>query len=421
MLIPRHLLGAVAIQGLGAAATFATGLAIAYWQGPEAQGRYGLLRTAADLVLALALFGLPQGMVHALNQRDASPAELQRLSLRYAAVLLTIAGLGCLLLAASGAALLPPWLGGALALLALLAGSIGWVLQGLLRVFALCRGSASLFAWTSVTPALTLLCGVLLLLLVASQRYELALAASGLVSALLTAWTLRRLRRQPAWSQGGTVTWRGLLGESGHAFAQTATLALQAWVTLVLMRWHGASVAEVGCFVLAATVFQAFALPTSFVAPLLFARISAAVGAGLRYATTRIVAQLVGLSVVAALVTLAAVPTVVPAWFGPGYAATVPAAMVLAVAGPLLVLNRLGVSVLFGQGRFRLASVHALLRAMAVPGGLWLVWAVDSVDVVTGAAVAWLGAEVVGVVMLAWCWKGWPMPHDKGDQRWREA
>ncbi len=421
MLIPRDLLGAVAIQGLGAAATFATGVAIALWQGPEAQGRYGLLRTTADLVLALALFGLPQAMVCAINQHGISPASLQRLNLRYAAVLLTIAGLGCLLLAASGAALLPSWLGGALALMALLVGSIGWVLQGLLRVFALCRGSATLFAWTSVTPALTLLCGVLLLLSVASQRYELALAASGLASALLTVWTLQRLRRQPAWSQGAPATWRGLLGESGHAFAQTATLALQAWITLILMRWHGASVAEVGCFMLAAYVYQAFALPTSFVAPLLFARISAAMGEGRLYATTRIIARLFGLSVVAAGVALAAVPIVVPAWFGPGYAATVPAAMVLAVSGPLLVLNRLGVSVLFGQGRFRLASVHALLCAMAVPGGLWLAWVVGAVDVATGAAAAWLGAEVVGVVMLAWCWKGRPMPHDKGDERWREA
>ncbi len=417
MLIPQHLLGGVAIQALGAAATFATGLAIALWQGPEAQGRYGLLRTAADLLLALALFGLPQAMVSALNQRGTSPVALQRLSVRYAAVLLTIAGLGCLLLAASGATLLPPWLGGVLALLALLVGSIGWVLQGLLRVFALCRGSATLFAWTSVTPALTLLAGVLLLQSVASQRYELALAASGLASALLMVWPLRRLRRQPGWTQGAAVTWRGLLGESGHAFAQTATLALQAWITLLLMRWHGASVAEVGCFVLAAYVIQAFALPTSFVAPLLFARISAASGAGRRYATTGIVARLFGWSVVAAGVALAAVPIVVPAWFGPGYAATVPAAMVLAVAGPLLVLNRLGVSVLFGQGRFRLASVQALLRAVALPGGLWLAWAVDGVDVVTGAAAAWLGVEGVGVVMLAWCWKGLPVPHGTGDER----
>lgn len=417
MLIPRHLLGGVAIQGLGAAATFATGLVIAFWQGPEAQGRYGLLRSAADLLLALALFGLPQAMVSALNQRGTRPVALQRLSVRYAAVLLAIAALGCLLLAVSGADLLPTWLGGVLALLALLVGSIGWVLQGLLRVFALCRGSATLFAWTSVTPALTLLAGVLLLQSVASQRYELALAASGLASALLTVGQLRRLRRQPGWSQGAAVTWRGLLGESGHAFAQTATLALQAWITLVLMRWHGASVAEVGCFVLAATVFQAFALPTSFVAPLLFARISAAMGAGRRYATTGIVARLVALSVVAALVALATVPTLVPTWFGPGYAATVPAAMVLALAGPLLVLNRLGVSVLFGQGRFRLASVHALLRAVALPGGLGLAWAVDGVDVATGAAAAWLGVEAVGVVMLAWCWKGLPMPQGAGDGR----
>jgi O-antigen/teichoic acid export membrane protein len=409
MAFPRHLLGSVAIQGLGAAATFAAGLAIAFWQGPEAQGHYGLLRTAADLMLALALFGLPQGMVHAINQRGASAASLERLSVRYALALLAAALITCLMLATrTGAPLLPAWPGGAFALMALLVGSIGWVLQGMLRSLALCRGTATLFAWSSVMPSLTLLAGVLLLQIGGSQRYELALAGSGLASAGLTAWQLRALRAQVGWSHGGDVTLRGLLSESGHAFAQTATLALQAWITLHLMRWHGASVAEVGCFVFAAYVFQAFALPTSFVAPVLFAKISAAKGAGRPYETAGILIRAVGLCGAAALGCAVLLPILIPMWFGPAYAPAVQASVLLALAGPLLVVNRLGVSVLFGLGRFRLASLHALLRAVAVPGGLWLVWRFAEADVVTGAAAGWLLTELVGALMLAWFWKGLP-------------
>jgi O-antigen/teichoic acid export membrane protein len=410
MALPRHLLGSVAIQGLGAAATFAVGVAIAAGQGPEAQGRYGLLRTVADLLLALALFGLPQSMVHALNQRGASPAGLERLSLRYAALLLGAALLVCALLAAAGGgALLPNWLDGPTALLALLVGSAGWILQGLLRVLALCRGTAVQFAWASVVPALTLLAAVLVLLAARSQRYELALAASGIASALIARWQLRPLRAQAGWRNGSPAPLSGLLADGTHAFAQTAALALQPWLTLLLMRSQGASVAEVGTFVFAAYVFQAFALPTSFVAPLLFARISRSVGAGRRYPAAGTLVRAVLWMAPLSLLAMAVLPWAVVALFGPAYAPAVPACVVLALGGPLLVANRLGVSVLFGHGRFRLASVHALLRGLAVPAGLLLAWSSGRLEVVTGAAVGWVIAEAAGVAALVMMWKRLPL------------
>ena len=65
----------VAVQALGALATLCIGIVIAGWQGPAAQGQYGLVRSTADLVLALALFGLPQSLVHAINQQRAEPGR----------------------------------------------------------------------------------------------------------------------------------------------------------------------------------------------------------------------------------------------------------------------------------------------------------------------------------------------------------
>ena len=368
------------------------------------------MRTAADLLLALALFGLPQSMVHAINQRGASASALERLSWRYAAMLLAAALVASVLFASgAGAVLLPPWLSGSGALPALLGGCVGWVLQGLLRVFALCRGTARQFAWASVMPSLMLLLGVLGLLTAGSQRYEWALALSGLASALLTAWQLRPLRARPGWAQGEPAPLAGLLVDGGHAFAQTVTQALQAWVSLHLMQWHDATVAELGRFVFAAYVLQAFGLPTSFVAPLMFARISEAAGAGRRYAAGGILTRVLGLSALAALLGVGLLPVVVPLLFGPAYVAAVPACQLLALAGPLLVANRLGVAVLFGQGRFRLATLHALLRAMAVPAGLWLAWRMGGLDVVTGAAAGWLLAEAAGALAMAWIWIGLPL------------
>jgi O-antigen/teichoic acid export membrane protein len=109
-------------------------------------------------------------------------------------------------------------------------------------------------------------------------------------------------------------------------------------------------------------------------------------------------------------------PAAVSRLFGQGYLAAVPACVLLAVAGPLLVLNRLGVSILFGQGRFRVAGLHAGLRVLAVPAALWLGWNLFRLATVTGAAAAWLAVEAVCALALAWAWKGRPLASDREQQ-----
>ena len=397
-----RLAGSIAIQGLGAASTFAIGVLIAMLQGPEAQGRYGLVRSAADLLLALALFGLPQSLVHLMNQRAASPAGLERLSLRYAGALLVMAVLAC-----AAVALVPgmrAWVDSPLGLFALLLGTVGWVLQGLQRVFVLCRGSALQFSWLSVTPSLSLFSAVAVLLLLGSQHYEWALAASGLVSAALGARQLSPLRAQAGWREGGAAPMGELLGAGAHAFAQSVALALQPWLTLLLLRQQGASTADIGHFVFAAYVYQAFALPASFVSPLLFARISQAAGAGRPYEIRAAVLQALAATAVASLLCAVLLPWLVPRVFGAAYAPTVTACVWMALAGPLVVLNRLGVSVLLGWGRFRAASLHALWRALLIPACLLPCLAAGWGSAVSAAAASWLLVEALcgAAVLVMW-------------------
>jgi O-antigen/teichoic acid export membrane protein len=401
----RSLIGSVAVQAFGAGATFAVGIAIALLQGPEAQGRYGLVRSAADLLLALALFGLPQSMVHALNQLGTSAAALERWSLRYAFALLLLALIVAIAIGLFDPGAMPAWLDGPYALLALLVGAVGWVLQGLQRVFALCRASALRFGWLSVTPALTLLVAVAVLLALESQRYAFALAASGVASALLGALQLRDLRAAPGWARGGATPWRTLWATGTHAFAQSVAIALQPWLTFVLLRQHGASVAEVGQFVFAAYVYQAFVLPAGFVAPLLLARISAASGAGRDYAVQDRLRRALLVTALAAGLAALSLPPVVPALFGAAYAPAVAACVWLALSGPLVVANRLGVSVLLGRARFRAASAHALLRALLVPLVVWACLMLEPARAVTAAAFAWCLIEGLCATALLLWWR----------------
>lgn len=400
----QPLFGSMVVQALGAAATLGIGLVVAVWQGPESQGHYGLVRSTADLLLALALFGLPQSLVHAINQQQVQPATLLRWAQRYAAALLALALALTVLAGATAGAWMPSWLASPWMWCALLAGSVGWVLQGLLRVFVLCRGSSIQFAWVSVMPALTLAAAVCAAVVAGRSDFELALLASGIASALLATWQLATLVHRVDWVAGGPPQWRPLLAGGVHAFVQTLVLALQPWASLHLIAWQGASPAEIGHFVFATYVYQAFALPVAFVAPLLFARVSRASGRGQAYSIgARLWPALVwttaGAVFAAALLSLA-----VPGLLGPAYAPSTWACVWMALCGPAVLLNRLGVAVLLGRGRFRAATAHALWRALALPPALLSCWALQWADAVTMAAFAWLLVEVscAGVLWLLW-------------------
>jgi hypothetical protein len=181
-------------------------------------------------------------------------------------------------------------------------------------------------------------------------------------------------------------------------------LALQPWASLHLIAWHGAGPAEIGHFVFAAYVYQVFALPVSFVAPLLFARISRASGRGQAYSIGARLWPALASTAAGALFAAAVLPLAVPGLLGPAYAPSTWACVWMALCGPALLLNRLGVAVLLGRGRFRAATAHALWRALALPPAMLLCWALQWADTVTMAAFAWLLVEVscVGVLWLMW-------------------
>jgi O-antigen/teichoic acid export membrane protein len=398
------LWNSMAIQGLGAVATLGVGLAIAAWQGPLAQGYYGLVRSTADLILALALFGFPQSLVHVLNHQRASPAVLLRWGGWYVMLLLVLALLLGGLAWAWERAFMPPWLGSSWAWVALLAGSIGWVLQGLQRVFVLCLGTEMQFAYLSSAPALTLLVAVLVLICLGRSDFELALLFSGIASAWIGSWQMRPLQRQPDWRHGGAPQLRALVGGGLHAYTQTVALALQPWASLQMLRLHEVSANEVGQFVFACYVYQALALPASFAAPLLFARVSRSVSQGRTFDASAWLRPILGLTTLVALAGAASMPYVVPALFGDAYLTASWACVWMALCGPLLLINRLGVSVLLGRGQFSAASMHAVSRAFLLPLTLTLCWLVRGSDAVSAAAFAWLIVETLCAVVVWMLW-----------------
>jgi hypothetical protein len=342
-----------------------------------------------------------------------SPALLMRWAQRYSAALLGLALLAALVAAASGGAWQPRWVAGPWTWAALLLGTVGWVLQGLQRVFVLCRGSDVQFAWLSVAPSLTLLVAVLGLMAAGRSDFEFALAASGVACALLGAWHMSGLRCRADWQPGQPPSLHSLLGGGLHAFAQTLVLALQPWASLQLLRWQGALPGEIGHFVFAAYVYQLFALPVSFVAPLLFARISKAAGEGRGLFVGRRLWPVLGLTGVAAVLAALLLPPLLQALWGGSYAAAGWACAWMALCGPALLLNRLGVTVLLGRGRFRAATVHALGRAVLLPLVLGACAAWGGAGRVSAAAFGWWLVELMCALVLWGLWRRGPAGPDE--------
>ena len=398
----RALHATLAIQGLGSAATLLLGLLIAWSQGPQAQGHYGVVRSTADLLVAITLLGLPQGMVHLLNHERVRPQALQAGLTRYVCA---VAALGLVLILSCDLGVLPEGLRQPGAALALAAGVAGWTVQALQRSFVLCMGSTAAFSWLTAAPALTLLAAVLALLACGSHRYEWAVAASGAASALWGAALVAPLRAQPAWRQGAALPWRKLLAFGGHSTVQTVSLALQPWLALSLLQRLSAAPVELGWFVLAGYVHQLFALPANFVMPLLMARASKAAGSGQAYDVSHGMRVVGVLSLLSGVAVATMLPIGVPLMLGEDYRPAVAACVCMAVAGPAVMMGRLASAQMLGRGHFAAVSALFILRVGLMTLGIWLAGTGTlqlPLDRVTAAAAAWALAEIiVAACMLA--------------------
>jgi len=350
---------AVGLQALGSVATVAVVMLVTHRFGLEAQGRFGLIKSWADTAVALGLLGLPQALMHMAYHGNTALGRLRAYAERYAGWVLLLA-----LPAAALAALGPvPWI--AWCLLAV----PGLVLHGLLRSLLLKAVGPVGYAVATVLPAACLLgvVGVLAAVGVPAFGPGLVLASLGAAGAMW--WLLSRagLAREPV------AGLRMPLHIHSHAFIQNLAAAAQAAALLGLFSLLGASAAKVGEASISLLVLQLFGVAAAYMAPLIYDRAA-------RMPLTRRVLTFrprLLLWPVAAAVGVGALP-----W---ALALAVPQAddslqrscQIMAVAGVLLLANRIIATRLQAQGAFALVTVLALLRLVVSAAALAWVWAAD--------------------------------------------
>ena len=343
----------MAVQAGGSAAGFLVVVLVSHRFGIEAQGRFGLLKSWSDAISVALMFGLPQALLHLSYHGDAPLARLRGFAQAYASRLLLAA------LPLAALVWFSPWSWLAWAVLA----APGLVFHGLLRSLLLRASGPLAYAWVTVCPALLLLVAIAVLAMWRAEAFGPALLVSAAACALVV-WGAAQ--RAGIASERATLL-AGVHDVNRHAFVQNACAAAQTALLLSLVAWLAASPTAVGETSFALVFAQLFALAASFIAPLVYDAMARATPrtddaararAGLRTALRRLRFVLPAL----VLLAIVAVPALVTLVFAASYASATLACQVMAVAGTLMLANRLAATVLQAQGEFAELTRQAVAR-----------------------------------------------------------
>lgn len=396
----RPALWSVAIQAAGSAATLGAALLVSSQLGLAAQGEFGLLRSWTDALGALAVIGLPQGLLHMQYREGVSVAALRAWVMRYIGVLLVV----LIALLFVHRFLLPTawtpsliqstqtlWLLGSTVLLA--ASHLLW------RALALREVGLVPYAAMTAAPSLIVLMA-LAVVCALGQRSGLvwALLAGALLSSLASGWMVRRVagRREAnaQWSR------RTLWAVSSQTGIQNIFTALTPPLVLSTAAALGASLAQVGLLSLGLHVYQIFGVAAVYIAPMVYdkaARSGAAMSAQqlLNWMLERLT-----LRVVMAFTLLVAAAMFLLRSLWPAGADSLVLVAAMACAGTLSMAVRLMATLMQARGAYRALSWHALGRlVLSVSGSaaLMQVW--------PPALAVPMALLVTEVILLVWVWK----------------
>jgi O-antigen/teichoic acid export membrane protein len=386
----------VAIQSLGAALSFLLAFGIAFLWGTTAQGQFALIKSWVEFGSLIALAGLPQGFVFAINRLGASAAALSRFSVRYCALSFPLALVG---------ATFSIWLGYApetnvassAGILAL--ALVAYTYHGLVRSILLTRNDGFAFSLFSIGPALLLALSVATMIGHSPDFYWVFMISSlGVMTASILAGKWIGFARDRDIS---SEEWRAIARQSVHSFAVSVLGSAQIVVLYATMRLLGASLSDVGLMSVALLVVSAVNVLCTMVSPVLYNRWSKQ-GDGGRLGQLSSQIALASFLGAAALTAVVALALFVAIRLNVSLAAQLKLPTLLLCCGlPAILYSRLIIPALFASGRPAFVTGSSLLRVALLAPTLWMLeW--SGTPTLTAAALAFAAVEIAGGLWIAW-------------------
>lgn len=382
------------IQLTGSTASALAAILVAAGMGLAAQGEFALLRSWNDVLVMVAVFGLPQGLLHMQYREDVPAAALQRWIARY------LRSLSAVALAAVALSMLWLWVSPVphLGQVAVLAAALPFAAaHQLWRSLALKGAGVVAYAVVTAAPALLILVGLAVLVLANwNSGFEWVLWVAYALCAVLARCVLRRVRDVAAeprrWSTAPLWT------ASLQTGAQGLLIALLPAALLSVPGALGASLAEIGIVSLGFQLYQVFGVVATCVVPLLYDR--AARGRGPlddRHWLTAIGWRL-GLGRLAAVAVLCPLLPWIAALAWPSAGEFALPLSLMALAGELALVVRVLWTLQQARGAYTLLSGQALARIVVALGVAFLLL---EDGVAATSAVPWC---MVGIEAMTLAW-----------------
>lgn len=396
---------AVLIQSLGPLSYFVLILVITQVWGAEVQGQYAQAKAWVDFSVAFGALGLAQGVTYALNKSSLVISDVLKLGAFFGVITFCILFIAALLLPAHTTQVFSS-VGSDWVIAALITASSVGVMASIWRGGLLSIADGVVYSVATVFQPLTLLLLVCVLSLLITNlpiiglmsiSYSVAAAFIFVSLLVLKTSTERLIQSESPHAQ--------LRAASFHAFLQNVSMALVPLLSIWLLQVHGASLADIGVWSVAAAVFQIIASPVAMIAPMLFSRWSSDT-------KTNSVAQAKSLASLAFIVSLPFTLVLVictynalPWVFGEAFSGASMAASILAASTPLIVVSRILSPLIFATDNARLLSGLYFMRLLCILALSIVLLRVTTLPPSVVIAISWTTAEA-GLTALCWHWLG---------------
>jgi O-antigen/teichoic acid export membrane protein len=305
----RDLAPVVAVQSLGAAASFGVVALLARMASPEVQGEFAVYKSLVDVQVAILTLGLPSGFIYVINKGHYSTRSLLRLASGYVPVIFLMSALLTSAYLVNRGDALPGAPTPTIALIVVAAGATTY--WALVRGIVLTLSDRMAFAWVTALWPIVLM--TVTLVGVGSGAWSLptSFAVSALVSVGTVLVVLRAVGVPPEspMTTDRRSALRILISQSGHTLVQAVFLSGTTFTVLWLMQHLGAEVNDLGQFSVAALAVVGPNLVVGMVAPILYSRWSRSMSLAQRRGIIRTALRLASLLQVGAIVAL---PLVIP-------------------------------------------------------------------------------------------------------------
>jgi hypothetical protein len=386
----------VAVQSIGAALSFILAIGITFFWGAGAQGEFALIKSWVEFGSLLALAGMPQGFVFAINRKGASPSVLGKFSGRYCLFALPAAALVAAVTIRLGYFPHVPFVEGIVVLAIAVAG---YTYHGLIRSILLTASDGLAFSLFSIAPVVLVAIGVLVGLGGSAPDFLLVYLVASVVATGLSLAVTRSLAGDAA-TTVRLETWMLIARQSIHSFVVSVLGSAQVVVLFSIMQFSGAGLNEVGLISVALLVANAVNVLCTMISPVLYNRWSKAEMAG---KTNSLSIKIGAISVAAAVVlsAFAVAALMMGIGMGIGLAAQIwTPVLILCVSLPAVLYARLIIPAVFSVGQPGAVTVASVVRVLLI-GPALIVSLSAGLTMVPAAAAAFTVAETVGAIIVS--------------------